>query len=68
MLPVPVARLGVRHPHRPVVVAPERLRVRRYPVSVYAVREAGNLVEGPYRAETYPVTVDRRLVLVELDA
>ena len=50
---------------------PERQRVRRYPVSVEpaaAVREAGNLVEGPYRAETYPVTVDRRLVLVELDA
>ena len=45
--------------------------MRRYPVSVEpaaTAREPGNLVEGPYRAETYPVTVDRRLVLVELDA
>lgn len=31
---------------------PERTRVRSYPVTV----RRGGIVEGPYRAETYPVT------------
>ncbi len=61
-------------------IDPKRIRVRRYPVSVEGVesgsaaalrrhdlREVG-LTEGPYRAETYPVSVDevKRLVIVEL--
>ena len=62
-------------------VDPKRIRVKRYPVTVQGVtsgpattavnrcqlREAG-LTEGPYRAETYPVSVDgvKRLVIVEL--
>jgi len=40
-------------------VDPARTRVRTYPVE---------LVPGPYRAETYEVTLEGDLVLVELDA
>jgi nitrite reductase/ring-hydroxylating ferredoxin subunit len=42
---------------------PERVRARRYAVSV----EPGTqLVEGPYTAETFPVTVEDRYVVVEM--
>ncbi|MPZ59282.1 MAG: Rieske 2Fe-2S domain-containing protein [Rhizobiales bacterium] len=42
---------------------PARLRIRHYPVSV----EAGaQLVEGPYVAETFPVTVEDDYVVVEI--
>jgi nitrite reductase/ring-hydroxylating ferredoxin subunit len=50
---------------------PERQRVRRYPVTVEGaegLREAVALVPGEYRAETYPVTVERRFVVVELES
>jgi 3-phenylpropionate/trans-cinnamate dioxygenase ferredoxin subunit len=41
---------------------PERVRARQYRVS----REPGaTLVEGPYRADTFPVTVERDYVVVE---
>jgi nitrite reductase/ring-hydroxylating ferredoxin subunit len=41
---------------------PQRLRVRNYAVSV----EAGTtLVEGPYVAETFPVSVENAYVVVE---
>jgi len=41
---------------------PQRLRVRNYDVSV----EAGTtLVEGPYVAETFPVSVENDYVVVE---
>jgi nitrite reductase/ring-hydroxylating ferredoxin subunit len=41
---------------------PERLRARNYAVSV----EAGaRVVEGPYVAETFPVTVENDYVVVE---
>jgi 3-phenylpropionate/trans-cinnamate dioxygenase ferredoxin subunit len=41
---------------------PQRLRVRNYAVSV----EAGTtLVEGPYVAETFPVSVENDYVVVE---
>jgi 3-phenylpropionate/trans-cinnamate dioxygenase ferredoxin subunit len=54
-------------------VAPERVRVRTYPVSV----EAGaptpvegdtepGLVKGPYVAESYSVTVEQQYVVVEV--
>ena len=49
---------------------PEGHRVRRYPVSIEddeGVRDAGALQPGEYRAETYPVTVERRYVVVEID-
>jgi 3-phenylpropionate/trans-cinnamate dioxygenase ferredoxin subunit len=54
-------------------VAPERVRVRTYPVSVEAATpnlaeadaEAG-LVKGPYVAESYPVTVEQQFVVVEI--
>ena len=41
---------------------PQRLRTRRYQVSV----EPGTkLVEGPYKAETFPVSVEGEYVVVE---
>ena len=62
---------------------PQRTRVRSYEVTVEARCEAGTsaaedggsegalgegaLEKGPYVAETYPVSVERRYVVVELD-
>jgi 3-phenylpropionate/trans-cinnamate dioxygenase ferredoxin subunit len=51
---------------------PQRTRVRTYPVSVEAMEgtpanEAkGALQPGPYVAETYPVSVEQRMVVVEI--
>jgi nitrite reductase/ring-hydroxylating ferredoxin subunit len=45
-------------------VNPERQRVRRYPVTVEPA--APGLEKGPYVAESFPVAVDQRLVLVEI--
>lgn len=49
---------------------PARVRVRRYEVTVAAgatvASEAWTLERGPYVAETYPVTVERHYVMVEL--
>jgi len=57
---------------------PARVRTRRYPVSVQpgtALAEADDeaalapgLQKGPYVAETYPVSVDRQYVVVEIPA
>ena len=61
---------------------PRRLRVRSYEVNVEpgaelaeesvgtaeAVSPTGVRVKGPYVAETYPVSVENRYVLVEIDA
>jgi nitrite reductase/ring-hydroxylating ferredoxin subunit len=41
---------------------PERLRVRNYAVSV---EPGARVVEGPYVAETFPVTVENDYVVVE---
>jgi 3-phenylpropionate/trans-cinnamate dioxygenase ferredoxin subunit len=41
---------------------PERLRTRRYAVTV---ESGARLVEGPYTAETFPVTVEDAYVVVE---
>ena len=42
---------------------PQRVRVRSYPVEV----EAGAmLAKGPYRAETFPVTVEESYVLIDV--
>ncbi|HML14943.1 MAG TPA: Rieske (2Fe-2S) protein [Xanthobacteraceae bacterium] len=41
---------------------PQRLRARQYPVSV---EPGAKLVEGPYQAETFPVTVENDYVVVE---
>lgn len=43
---------------------PDRMRVRRYPVTVELA--SGGREKGPYVAETYPVTVERNVVVVEL--
>ncbi|HEY7034811.1 MAG TPA: Rieske (2Fe-2S) protein [Thermomicrobiales bacterium] len=47
---------------------PRKVRVRRYEVTVEADPGAvpGQLEKGPYVAETYPVSVERQYVLVEL--
>ncbi len=44
-------------------------RVRRYPVSIEAGDPGGPaaLVPGPFRAETYPVTLERSWVVVEIE-
>jgi nitrite reductase/ring-hydroxylating ferredoxin subunit len=42
---------------------PERVRARRYAVSV---EPGAQLVEGPYTAETFPVTVEGEYVVVAL--
>jgi 3-phenylpropionate/trans-cinnamate dioxygenase ferredoxin subunit len=42
---------------------PARLHVRQYTVSV---EEGAKLVEGPYVAETFPVTVENDYVVVEV--
>lgn len=44
---------------------PRRLRARGYDVSVVA---GDLLVEGPYRAETVPVTVEGNYVVIKLDS
>jgi len=41
---------------------PERVRTRRYAVTV---EPGATLVEGPYTAETFPVTVEDEYVVVE---
>lgn len=41
---------------------PQRLRARQYPVSV---EPGAKLVEGPYQAETFPVTVENDYVVIE---
>ena len=41
---------------------PRRIRVRNYPVSV---EPGGRLVEGPYVAQTFPVSVEDEYVVVE---
>lgn len=60
---------------------PERLRVKRYEVGIESAAEiesAGatgdeaaaprpGLVRGPYQAETYPVTVDSRYLVIEIE-
>jgi len=55
---------------------PERLRVRRYDVSVESgatlvAEEEGpapGKVRGPYQAETYPVAIDGQYLVVEINA
>ena len=41
---------------------PSRVRARTYAVSV---ESGASLVEGPYKAETFPVTVENEYVVVE---
>ena len=41
---------------------PQRLRTRRYTVSV---EKGAQLVEGPYKAETFPVSVENDYIVVE---
>jgi 3-phenylpropionate/trans-cinnamate dioxygenase ferredoxin subunit len=41
---------------------PQRMRVRNYPVTV----ENGGKLEGPYVAETFPVSVEEDYVIIEV--
>jgi nitrite reductase/ring-hydroxylating ferredoxin subunit len=47
---------------------PSKVRVRRYEVTVEPEPDeaAGRMEKGPYVAETYPVSVERQYVLVEV--
>ncbi len=54
---------------------PQRMRVRSYPVSVETVTPEeqptvngaqDGLQKGPYVAESYPVTVEQRMIFVEI--
>jgi nitrite reductase/ring-hydroxylating ferredoxin subunit len=46
---------------------PDRWRVRRYDVEIEnAPLDSSATVEGPYQAETYPVTVGERYVVIEI--
>jgi 3-phenylpropionate/trans-cinnamate dioxygenase ferredoxin subunit len=50
---------------------PQRTRVRTYPVSVETPEElrtpdTGGLQPGPYVAESYPVSVELRMIVVEI--
>ena len=42
---------------------PKNLKIRQFPV---AVEPGGELVKGPYVAETFPVAVERRYVIIEM--
>ncbi len=42
---------------------PERVQTRRYPVEIAAGQK---LVEGPYVAETFPVTVQEHYVVIDV--
>ena len=58
-----LARLGVRHAHRPVLLrspAHARARLSR------RGRAGETLAKGPYVAETFPVTVEESYVLIEV--
>jgi nitrite reductase/ring-hydroxylating ferredoxin subunit len=43
---------------------PPRMRVRRYPVTIEPAEAA--LEKGPYVAETYPVTVEQQVLVIEI--
>ena len=60
--PLPVARLGVRRAHRQILVRARRIRARQFPVSV---APGATLVEGPYVAETFPVSIEDDYVVLE---
>ena len=72
--PLPVARLGVRPAHGRVVVRPRaqaRALLRRRgastrPSSATRCRRGPGMVRGPYTAETVPVAVEGRLVVVDV--
>ena len=44
-------------------IDPEKLRVRAYEV---VVEPGQRLVEGPYTAETFPVSLDENYIVVEI--
>jgi hypothetical protein len=61
--PLSLARLGVRHPHRPVLLRPSPLP--REGLSGPG-RARASVVKGPYVAETVTVKVESDYVVVEL--
>jgi nitrite reductase/ring-hydroxylating ferredoxin subunit len=42
---------------------PKNLKIRQFPVAVERGRE---LVKGPYSAETFPVAIEQRYVIIEM--
>ena len=57
-----LARLGVRHAQRPILV---RSEARQGPLLSGRDRERRGAAEGPYVAETFPVHVEDSYVIIE---
>lgn len=47
-------------------IEPDHTRVRTYKVTVEGTNRDSSPVEGPYKAETYPVTIDDQYIFVEI--
>ena len=60
---LPLARLGVRHPHRPVLVRPERHQGAQLRGDGRAGRSPA---KGPFAAETVSVAVEQDYVVLTL--
>jgi len=61
--PLPVAALGVRHPHRQSWCDPKSVRAHHFDV---AVEPGSRLLGGPYNAETFPVSVEEDYLVIDL--
>ena len=60
---VPLARMGVRYPYRPVLVRSQVHQGRAFEVTVTPGEE---LVKGPYVAESFPVQVEDEYLVIEM--
>ena len=60
---MPMARLGVRHPHWPFGHHPDAIRTRSYPVEV---APGGEVLERHLVAETVPVSIEENYVVVDV--
>ena len=67
-----LARLGVRHPHRPELLRPGQHPRQNLPVTVEPGGSLTNLgpgdalAKGPFVAETFPVSVEDKYIVVEV--
>jgi hypothetical protein len=67
--PLPLARLGIRYPHRPILLRSQTISCARlsgqeaYPVNV---EPGASVAKGPYVAETLAVSVESNYVVVDL--
>ena len=59
---MPLAQLGIRHPHRPKLVRP---RPQLGQDLQSEVEPGATLVQGPYVAETFAVSVEQDYVVID---